>query len=76
MSNALRKKKKPTFFTKKETRIIGRNDFESRKKFIPFRDKCAELTKLLWADNEIFRQNSIAHTAPHTTKKGPQKRGV
>ena len=30
MSNALRKKKKPTFFTKKDTRIIGRNDFESR----------------------------------------------
>lgn len=30
MSNALRKKKKPAFFTKKDTRIIGRNDFESR----------------------------------------------
>lgn len=30
MSNALRKKKKPTFFTKKDTMIIGRNDFESR----------------------------------------------
>lgn len=30
MSNALRRKKKPTFFTKKDTRIIGRNDFESR----------------------------------------------
>lgn len=30
MSNALRKKKKPSFFTKKDTRIIGRNDFESR----------------------------------------------
>ena len=30
MSNALRKNKKPTFFTKKDTRIIGRNDFESR----------------------------------------------
>lgn len=30
MSNALRKKKKPTFFTKKDTMIIGRNDFETR----------------------------------------------
>ena len=30
MSNALRRKKKPTFFTKKDTRIIGRNDFETR----------------------------------------------
>ena len=30
MSNALRKKKKPTFFTKKDTKIIGRNDFETR----------------------------------------------
>lgn len=30
MSNALRRKKKPTFFTKKDTQIIGRNDFESR----------------------------------------------
>lgn len=30
MSNALRRKKKSTFFTKKDTRIIGRNDFESR----------------------------------------------
>lgn len=30
MSNALRRKRKPTFFTKKDTRIIGRNDFESR----------------------------------------------
>ena len=30
MSNALRKKKKQTFFTKKDTMIIGRNDFESR----------------------------------------------
>ena len=30
MSNALRRKKKPTFFTKKDTRIIGRNDFESK----------------------------------------------
>ena len=54
----------------------GTNYFESEKKFIPFRDKCAELNKLLWADNEIFRRNSITHTAPHTTKKSPQKRGV
>ena len=53
----------------------GTNDFESRKKFIPFRDKCAELTKLLWADNEIFRQNSIAHTAPPYYQKGPSKTG-
>lgn len=30
MSNALRKKKKPTFFTRKDTMIIGRNGFESR----------------------------------------------
>ena len=30
MSNALRKKKKQTFFTKKDTMIIGRNDYESR----------------------------------------------
>lgn len=30
MSNALRRKKKPTFFTKKDTQIIGRNDFETR----------------------------------------------
>lgn len=30
MSNALRRKKKPTFFTKKDTKIIGRNDFETR----------------------------------------------
>lgn len=30
MSNALRRKKKPTFFTKKDTTIIGRNDFETR----------------------------------------------
>lgn len=30
MSNALRKKKKPTFFTKKDTKTIGQNGFESR----------------------------------------------
>lgn len=30
MSNALRRKKKPTFYTKQELRIIGRNDFEKR----------------------------------------------
>lgn len=30
MSNALRRKKKQEFFTKKDTRIIGRNDFGSR----------------------------------------------
>ena len=30
MSNALRRKKKPSFFTKKDTQIIGRNDFETR----------------------------------------------
>ena len=30
MSNALRRKKKPTFFTKQDTKIIGRNDFEKR----------------------------------------------
>lgn len=30
MSNALKRKKKPTFFTKKDTKIIGRNDFETR----------------------------------------------
>lgn len=30
MSNALRRKKKPTFFTKKDTTIISRNDFETR----------------------------------------------
>ena len=30
MSNALRRKKKPTFYTKQEMRIIGRNDFEKR----------------------------------------------
>lgn len=30
MSNALRKKKKPAFFTKKDTKTIGQNGFESR----------------------------------------------
>lgn len=30
MSNALRRKKKPTFFTKRDTKMIGRNDFEQR----------------------------------------------
>lgn len=30
MSNALKRKKKPTFFTKQDTKIIGRNDFEKR----------------------------------------------
>lgn len=30
MSNALRRKRKPTFYTKQEMRIIGQNDFESR----------------------------------------------
>lgn len=30
MSNALRRNKKPTFYTKQEMRIIGRNDFEKR----------------------------------------------
>lgn len=30
MSNALKRKKKPTFYTKQEMRIIGRNDFEKR----------------------------------------------
>lgn len=30
MSNALRRKKKPTFYTKQEMRIIGQNDFEKR----------------------------------------------
>lgn len=30
MSNALRRKKKPMFYTKQEMRIIGQNDFESR----------------------------------------------
>lgn len=28
MSNALRRKKKPTFYTKQEMRIIGRNDLK------------------------------------------------
>lgn len=30
MSNTLRRNKKPTFYTKQEMRIIGRNDFEKR----------------------------------------------
>lgn len=30
MSNALRRNKKPTFYTKQEMRIIGQNDFEKR----------------------------------------------
>lgn len=30
MSNVLRRNKKPTFYTKQEMRIIGRNDFEKR----------------------------------------------
>lgn len=30
MSNALRRKKKPEFYTKRESKIIGRNDFEKR----------------------------------------------
>lgn len=30
MSNALRRKKKPEFYTKREVKIIGRNDFEQR----------------------------------------------
>lgn len=30
MSNALKRKKKPTFFTKQDTKIIGRNSFEKR----------------------------------------------
>ena len=30
MSNSLRRKKKPAFYTKQEMRIIGRNDFEKR----------------------------------------------
>ena len=30
MSNALRRKKKPEFYTKREVKIIGRNDFEKR----------------------------------------------
>jgi hypothetical protein len=30
MSNALRRNKKPTFYTKQEMRTIGRNDFEKR----------------------------------------------
>lgn len=30
MSNALRKKKKPEFYTKREVKIIGKNDFEKR----------------------------------------------
>lgn len=30
MSNALRRKKKPTFYTKQEIRTIGKNDFEKR----------------------------------------------
>lgn len=30
MSNALKRKKKPTFYTKQEMRIIGQNDFEKR----------------------------------------------
>lgn len=30
MSNALKRKKKPTFFTKRDTKMIGRNDFEQR----------------------------------------------
>jgi hypothetical protein len=30
MSNALRRNKKPAFYTKQEMRIIGRNDFEKR----------------------------------------------
>lgn len=30
MSNALRRKKKPAFYTKQEMRIIGQNDFEKR----------------------------------------------
>ena len=30
MSNALRRKKNPIFYTKRESKIIGRNDFEKR----------------------------------------------
>lgn len=30
MSNALRRKKKPEFYTKQDTKIIGKNDFEKR----------------------------------------------
>lgn len=30
MSNALKRKKKPEFYTKQDTKIIGRNDFEKR----------------------------------------------
>lgn len=30
MSNALRRNKKPAFYTKQEMRIIGQNDFEKR----------------------------------------------
>lgn len=30
MSNALRRKKNPIFYTKRESKIIGRNDFEQR----------------------------------------------
>lgn len=33
MSNALRRNKKPTFFTKQEMRTIGRNDFEKRNAY-------------------------------------------
>ena len=34
MSNALKRKKKPTFYTKQEMRIIGRNDFEKKEMLI------------------------------------------
>ena len=50
--------------------------FGSEQEFKAFHGKLTELTHLLWADNEIVRQISIAQNTPHTTKNTPKKRGV
>ena len=50
--------------------------FGSEREFKAFHSKLTELTHLLWADNEIARQISIAQNTPHTSKNTPKKRGV
>lgn len=50
--------------------------FGSEREFRAFHSKLTELTRLLWADNEIARQISIAQNTPHTSKNTPKKRGV
>lgn len=52
------------------SRVTGTRYFDSEDAFGGFLVRLTELLHLLWADNEISRQISIAQMPPHPSKKG------